>query len=90
MKLTLIVGDMLVFKWLVDASYTVHDEYWRHKRSMMFLGKILVFIFSTKQKINGKVSTKYYLIGMNDVMAKILWSKYFMKVQGYNIAHNKI
>ena len=41
-----------------------------------------------KKKINGKRSTEIELIGLDGAMSPILWSRYFIEAQGYNIAHN--
>ena len=56
----------------------------------MSLGKLVVSISSTKQNINGKSSTEDDLVSVEDTMAKIFWSKYFIDVQEYNIDHNKL
>ena len=57
LKLTLIVGDMSVVKWLVGALYAVNEYCKGHKGDMISLGKVAVSSFSTKQKINVKSST---------------------------------
>ena len=36
-----------------------------------------------KQNIYGKSSNKYELIGVDDTLSQILWSKYFVEAQGY-------
>ena len=43
-----------------------------------------------KKKINGKRSTEGKLIGVYNVMAKILCPIYFIEEQGYKIAHNRL
>ena len=56
----------------------------------MSLGKGAVSRLSTKQKINGGSSTEYKLIGLDDAVTKILWSKYFIEAEGYKIEHDKL
>ena len=43
---------------------------------------------STNQKVNSRSSTEAELIVMDDVIAKVLWTKLFLEAQGYKI--NKI
>jgi hypothetical protein len=40
---------------------------------------------SSKQKMNTHSSTKAELVGVNDMIAKVLWTLYFLKAQGYNV-----
>ena len=89
LKLTLSVDDILVVKWWVDVSYVVHENCRLHTGPKLFLGKGVVYSFSTKQNINGKSSIEDELIGVDDSMAKIIWSRYFIEAQGYNILHTK-
>ena len=56
----------------------------------MPLVKGVVSSFSTNQIINRKSFTEYTLIGVYDATEKILWSRYFIEAQGYNISHNKL
>jgi len=51
----------------------------------MTMGKGSVYSSSSKQKINTMSSTKTELIGVNDKMGQILWTKYFLEAQGYNV-----
>ena len=54
----------------------------------MSLGKGAVFNFSIKIKINGNISTGGKQIFVDDAMAKILLSRYFLEVQGKNIVQD--
>ena len=42
----------------------------------------------TKQKVNAKSSTEAELIGVDDLVSKILWTKKFLKYQGFEAKHN--
>ena len=81
---------MSVIKRWITASYTVHEYYQRHMVIIMHWDKGAISSFSTKKKIKGKSSKEDDLIGVDNKMSKILWSKYFMKVQGYKIEHTKL
>ena len=41
-----------------------------------------------KQKVNSRSSTEAELIGIDDVISKILWSKRFIKAQGFELVLN--
>ena len=81
---------MSVMKWLVGALYAVHEYCKGHNGDMISLGKVAVSSFSTKQKINVKSSKESELVGVDDNMANILWSRYFIEAQKYNILHNRL
>jgi hypothetical protein len=54
-----------------------------HTGGMLSLGKGATYAASTKQKLfNTKSSTKAKLVGVNDVMPQILWTRYFLEAQG--------
>ena len=46
--------------------------------------------FSRKQKLNAKSSTETKLIGIDDALPQVLWTQYFMEVQGYKVKENII
>ena len=56
----------------------------------MTLGKGAIQTISTKQKVNARSSTEAELISVDDGIAKILWTKYFMEAQGIKITTNII
>ncbi len=45
---------------------------------------------STKQKLNTKSSTESELVGVNDMMPIIIWTRYFLLEQGYGVVENLI
>ena len=85
MPLTLEADDISVIKWSVDASFAVHPDMKSHTGGSMTLGKGTVYGTSTRQKINTKSSTEAELVGLNDVLPQILWTRYFLEAQGYKV-----
>ena len=80
-----------VLKWWVDASYAAHDNMWGHTRGTMSMGKDgcgSIISISKKQKLNTKSSTEAELIGADDAMPQMLWTRYFLEAQGYGIDEN--
>jgi hypothetical protein len=56
----------------------------------MSMGKGSVYSTSTRQKLNTKSSTEAELVGVDDVMPMILWTRQFMEGQGYQIKDNVV
>jgi hypothetical protein len=51
-------------------------------------GKGSFLSVSSKQKINTKSSTESELVGVDDIMGRVLWTKLFMECQGYGTTHD--
>ena len=49
------------------------------------MGVVIITSFLRKHNIDGNVSTKDELIGVGDALPQIMWSKYFVEVQGYTV-----
>ena len=43
---------------------------------------------STKQKLNTRSSTESELVGVDDLMPSILWTRQFLEAQGYGVREN--
>ena len=54
----------------------------------MYMGKGEILSLSRKQKLNTARSTEAELVGITDELGLIMWVKYFMEAQGYNIDSN--
>ena len=54
----------------------------------MSLGKGVVYGTSVCQKLNTKSSTEAELVGVNQVMPQVLWTRYFLEAQGYGVKDN--
>ena len=82
-------GCINVIKWYVDASFAVHPDYKSHTGSVMQFagGRGAVQSISRKQKLNSRSSTEAEIIGTSDVSIMVLWTKLFLKEQGYETKH---
>jgi hypothetical protein len=87
LHLTLEPDDLLVYKWHIDASFAVHPNMRSHTGATATCGKGSFVSVSTKQKINTRSSTTAELVGVDDVMGRILWTINFLKCQGYDAKH---
>ena len=54
----------------------------------MSLGKGAVMSASRAQKINTRSSTEAELVGIDDMIPKMMWGMYFLEAQGYTVEHN--
>ena len=77
-------------KWYVDAEFAVHQDIRRHTDGFMNMGTGGAYVQSSKQNLNTKSSTEADLVGLDDVMIKIIWTHYFPQEQGYVINDNII
>ena len=82
LETTLEADNTNIAKWYADAAFAVHPDMRSHTGGVMTLGKGAVQTISTKQKINTKSSTKAELVGADDVLSYILWTKWFLEEQG--------
>ena len=88
LPLTLEADDTHVMRWWVDASFAVHPDMKGHTGGVLSMGKGAVYGTSTKQKLVTRSSTEAELVGANDVMPQILWTRYFLEAQGYHVEEN--
>ena len=56
----------------------------------MSLGRGVLNTMSAKQKLNTKSSTEAEFVGESDAMSQIIWTRYLMEAQGYEIDENVI
>jgi hypothetical protein len=83
LPLTLEIDDPRTIQWYVDASFGVHPDMKSHTGACGTLGKGMFFCASSKQKLNTRSSTESELVGVDDTMKKILWTRQFLEKQGY-------
>ena len=69
----------------IDASYAVHEDYKSHSGCVIGIGRGPVYANSKTQKLNTKSSSEAELIGISDNSNQVIWSREFVKEQGYNV-----
>jgi hypothetical protein len=82
MPLILSANGSGILKWWVDASLVVHPNMRGHSGGGLSLGRSFFIVSSTKQKLNTRSSTEIEIVGANDFMPAICWTRYFVKAQG--------
>ena len=81
--LTLEATHLSIVRWWADATFASHPDMKSHTGGAMTLGKGMIQCISQKQKLNTLSSTEAELVGANDVLSHLLWTKNFMEAQGY-------
>ena len=77
-----------VLHWYVDASFAVHQNMRGHTGGGLTLGQGFPITSSNKQKLNTRSSTESELVGVDDMMSLIIWTRNFLKSQGYVVIDN--
>ena len=80
---TLSAENARILKWYIDASYGIHKDMKSHTGAALTMGTGTVYNGSTKQKLNVRSSTEAELVGVDDYIAQVLWTNYFLKAQGF-------
>jgi hypothetical protein len=88
MPLILSANGSGILKWWVDASFAVHPNMHGDSGGGLSLGRGFPIVSSTKQKLNTRSSTETLIVGADDLMPAICWTRYFMKMQGYGVKDN--
>jgi hypothetical protein len=88
MPLVLSSNGSGILKWWVDAAFAVHPNMRGHSGGGLSMGRGFPIVSSTKQKLNTKSSTEAEVVGADDFMPAICWTRYFMKAQGYDVQDN--
>ncbi len=83
MPLTLGATSEGVMHWYMDAAFAVHPNMRGHSGGALTLGIGFPMSSSSKQKLNTQSSTESELVGVDDLMSLILWSRNFLQAQGY-------
>ena len=85
MPLIILTYLLTLSQWWVDVACAVHDDWQGHTGVVMSFGQGMVLSYSWKQKINRKSSIEAELVGVDDSLGYILWARYFMMEQGYDM-----
>jgi hypothetical protein len=88
MPLILSANGSGILKLWVDASFAVHSNMRGHSVGGLSLGRGFPIVSSTKQKLNTGSSTETEIVGADDFMPAICWTRYFMKAQRYGVKEN--
>ena len=88
LPLILSADNLNIIKWWVESSYAAHDNMRGNTGETMYLGHGSVLSMSKRKKLNMKSSTEAELIGADDALPQMLWTKYLIEAQRYGIDKN--
>ena len=71
-----------ILKWSIDGSFAMHPNIRGHTGGRLSMGRGFPIVTLTKQKLNTRSSTEMEIVGVDDCMPAVLWSRYFMEAQG--------
>jgi hypothetical protein len=77
MPLILSANGSGILKWWVDAPFAVHPNMRDHSGGGLSLGRGFPIVSSTKQKLNTRSSTETEIVGTDDFVPSIFWTRYF-------------
>jgi hypothetical protein len=72
-------------QWWVDASFAIHSDMKGHTGGTMSMGSGSIFSTSNKQRLVSRSSTESEVIGVHDVLPQMVWTRYFLIEQGFNV-----
>ena len=78
-------GEAIHCRWYADAAFAVHPDMKSHTGVSLTLGKGSAIVMSAKQKLNTRSSTEAELVGADDGITLLLWSRLFLMEQGYKV-----
>ena len=83
LPLTISANGTGVLKWYVDGLYGVHQNMRGHSGGGLSMGTVFPISYSTKQKLNTRSPTESEIIGVNNFMLSIIWTRKFLNAQDY-------
>ena len=77
--------DLQLVHWWIDGVFATHRDMRSHTAGAMLLGKGVIYGMPTRQKLNAWSPTEAELVAVDGCMSQIIWTRYFLDAQGYNI-----
>ena len=89
-KLILSADDTHVIKWYVDAtgSFAVHPDFRSHTGSVMTYGRGVPISQFPQTEAQKRSSNEAKVVGVDDAMGPILWTRLFLEAQGIEVRRN--
>ena len=85
LKLRLSLSGMGVSKWWIDVSFATREQRKSQTGGCLSRGEGVILSFSKKQKLVTKSSTEAELVGVDDVLPQVLWTRNFLLAQGWEV-----
>jgi hypothetical protein len=82
------VDNLTIVKTWVDAAFATHEDMKSHTGGVIMMGKGALYASSKRQKLNTKSSTEAELVGAGDFLPQTIWTRNFLRAQGYEVTKN--
>ena len=77
-------------QWHLDAAFAVHPNYKSHTGANLTFSRGSINSVSAKQKTNTQSSTEAELVMNDDIIAKVLWTRWFIEHQDLKVIDNVV
>jgi hypothetical protein len=77
-----------VIKWLTGASFAVQNDMRSQTGATMLMGRGGIYNMARKQKLNTTSSTESEVVGADDVIPQMIWTRTFLLEQGIEVSCN--
>ena len=74
----------------VDISYGIHDDCKSHTGGCISFGWGVISTMCKKQTLNVKSSTEGEVVGVSDFMPNMIWTRMFLREQGFALEKNTL
>ena len=74
----------------VDASFNVYKDMSNNTGFFMNMVTVGSYVQYIKQKLTTKSSNEADLVVLDNVLNQVIWTRYFLKEQGYEIHDNVV
>ena len=88
LSLILSVNKSVILKYFIGWSLVVHPKTRKQTGCLLSMRRAFPIVSSTKQNLNTQSSTKIEVVSVDDYMTYVLWNRYWLDAQGYNIFEN--
>ena len=85
LPLTLSANGTGMLNFYVDGSYGLHPNMKGHSGGGLSMGTGSPISSSTKQKLNTRSLTESEIVGVDDFMLSIIWTRNFLNAQEYDV-----
>jgi hypothetical protein len=90
LKLILSSDKTAILIWWTDASFATRTDMKSPAGVAMSMGTGAIYSLSKKQKLNTKSSTEAELVGADDILPQMIWTRNFMNAQGWTVKKKSI
>ena len=85
LPLILSTNGSVILKWWIDGSFAVHTNMRGHTVGGLSMERGFTIVSSTKHNLNTRSSTETKIAAVDYCMPAVLWDRYWLDAQGYDV-----